>query len=171
METKQVNLEEFKQLLSEVNTQTEGKITTYTELKMNKKDNPYYGKIFKLSTYDVLMKFNYAQAVNEQLIKEGKEPDFVSKPRAWGVHIKDTPLLEHKGEFYLEVRCINDDSADIKYFMDEKEIDEKTFEQYAPAKKESSLETGTKITMRDIKLKNIKKLQFNNTEYVISNID
>jgi len=168
METKQVNLEEFKKVLAEINTQTEGRITTYTELKMNKKDNPFYGKIFKLSSYDIIMKFNYAQAVNEQLVKEGKEPNFVSKPRTWGVHIENTPMLEHKGEFYLEVRCVGDESkADIKYFKDGKEIEEKEFEQYAPVKKESTTDSSPKIIMRDIKLVNIKELIFNDVKYVI----
>lgn len=31
------------------------------------------------------------------------EPSYKPQPRAWGVRLKDSPLVEHKGKYYLEL--------------------------------------------------------------------
>lgn len=170
MELKNVTLEELKNELLQITDEINVEVTAITEVKMNKKNNPFYGNVFKKQISNALINFNYAKAVNEQLIKEGKEPNFVSKPRVWGIHIANSPLLEHKGEYYLEARFINND-AKIEYLdKDNNIIEFKTFEQYMPPKKESveSEQSETvKIIMRDFKLSSIKELKTNKFTYIV----
>jgi len=46
----------------------------------------------------------YENAVNRQREREGAQPDFEALPRKWGARLVGTPLVEHKGGFYLEFK-------------------------------------------------------------------
>lgn len=90
-------------------------IVSRTEPAMRKTNNPYFGKVFKVSTVSGLMNWSYARQVNLQRQREGglivvdglpqikTTENFVSHERKWGTRLKNSPFVEHKGEFYLEL--------------------------------------------------------------------
>lgn len=74
------------------------------------KENPFHGIVFKKTIGSKVQLFQnknsngYENMVKRRLEKEGKNPeDFVLSPAKWGERIKDTPIISHNGEFYLEV--------------------------------------------------------------------
>jgi hypothetical protein len=84
-------------------------ILVRTEPPMKKRNNPYAGRVVKVSNASVALNFNYEGSVNRRLEKEGKETDFHSKSN-WHEAVLNTaggisPLAKHKtnGNLYLRV--------------------------------------------------------------------
>lgn len=67
-------------------------------------DNPWRGVVKKRSVVNGVINWQYESAVNRQRLREGLEPDFESKPRAWGHRVHGTPWVEHKDKRYLELK-------------------------------------------------------------------
>lgn len=67
---------------------------TLTEVPLPK-SNQYHGRVTKQSCINVQLNFNYSNAVNNQLEKEGKSRDFSAGKLPWGTRISGTPLLMH----------------------------------------------------------------------------
>jgi hypothetical protein len=78
--------------------------------------NPFLGVCHKRSHVNGMMNWRYGNAVNNQRMREGQPLDdagevefFEPEPRKWGVRLSRTdgsitPLVEHKGRYYLELR-------------------------------------------------------------------
>ena len=81
-------------------------IVTSTTPRM-RKSNPFDGNIRKVSRTNGMLNWHYARAVNRQRDREGKETNFEAQPRKWGTRIQGTPLIEHKGNFYIEMKVEN----------------------------------------------------------------
>lgn len=85
--------------------------------------NPHYGRVVKRQTGSVVMAFQnknvngYEQMVQRRLAAEGKDPfDFELSPRRWGKRIPNMPLVEHEGEYYLEVIFLK--PGQVEYLLD-----------------------------------------------------
>ena len=72
--------------------------------------NPFDERVVKHTTGTSVILFSnsksngYENMVKRRLTNEGKDPnDFVLSPPKWGTRIEDTPIIEHNGEYYLEV--------------------------------------------------------------------
>ena len=62
------------------------------------------GLCLKQSHVNGFIGWNYENAVSRQQIREGGEGTFQVKPRKWGERVVGTPLVEHKGNTYLELK-------------------------------------------------------------------
>jgi hypothetical protein len=78
---------------------------------MKKRNNPFLDKVIKISNVGGMIGFNYENSVNNQLNREGKEGNFKSQSRKWGVKDSKFPfIIRHtkKGEteerYYLSVK-------------------------------------------------------------------
>jgi hypothetical protein len=90
--------------------------------------NPMQNGIVKRVDKMLVMVFNnshsngYANLVQKALRAEGIDPDyFVLKARAWGTRIPNMPLVEHKGNYYLE--CVVMRPGTVSYLLDGRPID------------------------------------------------
>ena len=95
-------------------------IVSHTEPRFRKKldgqPNPYLGEVFKVSHVNGMINWRYANAVNNQRYREDQPQDdagnvehFEALPRKWGKRLSRpdgtiTPLVEHKGNYYLEMK-------------------------------------------------------------------
>lgn len=173
-EIKLVSLQELTDILKEVNRPMPATFVAITEVKMvqkhreTKEPNEYYGRVNKKQKSNVFIKFDYANSVNKARLNEGKEADFVPQQRKWGVHVPNSPLIEHNGEFYLEARFLNNEPK-VEYILDNKEeITKDKIEDFLPPVKESTSTTqdlDKEIIMRDFKLKSIHEITFNGVTY------
>lgn len=154
------------QLTKFLKTNTKGSnfcsLLTYTECKL-KKDAPVK-ELYKISKVNVNVGFNYTNAVKSQMKKEGVAGGFKSKGRAWGSHVENTPLIEHKGNYYLETRPIS--SMGRKYFIVEgdkvKVIDKETAESWIQERKEAPGQpVEKKVIVRDYKLGSLLQIKIN----------
>lgn len=97
----------------------------------------------------------YQNMVNKRLEAEGKAKDFEVGPRQWGIRIKNTPFVEHKGEMYLEVIFLR--NGDTQYKKNGSPILKSLINGLAVAQEEG--EQGgldNKVIIRTFKLANIK---------------
>ncbi len=177
-EIKFVTLPELVEILKDVNRPMPATFVAATEVKMNKTDvetkktpNPYHGRVVKRQKSNVFIKFDYENSVNKARLKEGKDADFVAKPRAWGVHVDNTPLIEHKGEFYLEARFLGNEPL-IEYFIDKgTPIDKKLFEAFCPEKPESKTQDlENEVVIRDFKISGILEITMNGFRYIRTDV-
>lgn len=150
------------QKLKNLSEQKDLVITTETPLEMLKTGNRYLGRVTKQTTMIVRVNEDYEEAVNDMRKEEGVRGKFTAKKLPWGQHVPNSPLIEHKGNYYLQARIMS--SNPPIYFLDGKEC---TYNQlmsikaYVPEKKEGTgrQKTDEEVVIRTIKLENIIALE------------
>lgn len=136
------------------------------------KSNPMQGRVFK-ETYMLPIEIalpgvagGYAERLKAQATADGKDPDaYTPKARAWGTRVNDGPLIEHKGEYYLEFFVIGPGQTNYVYDVNDSgraeefvPIERTAIEGMPESKKPGShTQDGLskKIDVRCIKLSNI----------------
>jgi hypothetical protein len=116
-----MQIDQLQNLLSNIEGCTFASLDTVTvPVLKGGKNNPMQGKIEKHCKGHRVMLFTnknsnaYESKVRRHLIKEGKNPDsFELGPLPWGQRIPDSPLIEHKGEYYLQ--CVFLNAGDVEY--------------------------------------------------------
>jgi len=146
-------------------------IVTRTEPDMRKTGNPFTGKVFKISRVNGMIGFNYTNSVNNQLKREGEVADFVAQPRKWGVRIDGTPLLEHKGNYYIEMKV--EKSLGHRYeWADGKELDDASVADMSAFmsvhNKPTTQGTEKEIILRDYKTASILSITYRGTCYLVA---
>lgn len=163
---KAINHATLLALLAQIKGATFATIISETTPKLKKTGNNL-GHVRKVSRVNVCLGFQYDNAVNRQLGREGQEGDFVASPRQWGVKI--TPMIvEHKERFYLETKV--EKSLDTQYIdEDGKEIPFALVKPFLPAKRKSSRQgTEKEILVRDYALDSIKTIAFGGETYLMN---
>ena len=154
-----------------------GTIVAETDPRMKKTDNPYVGAT-KISRVNGLLNWIYENAVNRQRCRENQPLDdigevehFEAHPRKWGVRLRRedgsiTPLVEHKGSFYLELKV--EKSLGYEYRKDGVTLDPKEVEQYLPKRKEGARQqVDNPVILRDYCIDNIKQITMDGIVYEI----
>jgi hypothetical protein len=133
-------------------------VTIHTETvpAMRKTDNPYVG-VVKKSAVNGIINWVYESCVNRQRVREGMEADFSAFPRKWGQRIKGTPLVEHKGQHYLEMKV---QSAQARYFLGTREVTHEEIKPYLRAASPSRQGVEKEVILRDYALENIKAVVY-----------
>jgi hypothetical protein len=90
-----ISLPQFQALLCEARGARFVTVTTLTVPDMRKTNNPYIGRVKKVSRINGVVNFHYEHAVNRSLAKRGEEPSFIAQPRKWGVRLTGTPFVSH----------------------------------------------------------------------------
>lgn len=127
---------------------------------MKKKGNPY--TIAKKHQHvHGLICFNYENSVNRQM-PEGYR-DFKAGPRVWGQRLGETPLVEHKGEYYLEVLVIREIEPPF-YKMGDEFIDAKDIEPFLKSRRDDH----AIVRPRDFKIKGILQVHMSGEELCIT---
>lgn len=172
------------QILASVSGTTFAGIDQLTALKVNKTipnpdyvegsgdpkrvANPHFEHISKLTMgSSVAVGASYENMVKKKLIKEGKDPlDFVAGSLPWGTRIGNTPLIEHKGQVYIQMIFMK--GGDTVYRHGATVIEESDIQGYTKPKPkaESQGELEDKVEIRTLKLDSIVKLRINKQEYV-----
>ena len=145
-------------------------VVTKTDPKMRKTGNPFVGKMFKVSRVNCMIGWSYANSVNNQRQREGNTDVFVAEPRKWGTRIDGTPLIEHKGQFYVELKV--EKSLDAKYIgLDGKELDAATLadarEFFSKPRRAATQQTDKEIILRDYKVASIVAITMNKQAYIV----
>jgi hypothetical protein len=164
----------ISQVLTEnVNGSTFISLDTKTAVKLKGgKKNPLQGRVNKVTLKSNVMLFQnmkingYNAMVKRRLQAEGRDPDkFKLSPRVWGVRLPNSPLVEHKGNHYLEVIFLN--CGEVYYEVDgirtHKHMIEGLPETPQPPKQG---EVDNKVIIRVYKLDSITKMTVNKNEYI-----
>jgi len=129
-----ITRDEFKMILEARQGEEEVVMVTSTMPAMRKTNNPFMGRVRKVSRVVGFINWHYAGEVNEQREKEGgfevvegggvraKEVEqFVAKPRKWGERLPNSPFVHHKGKYYLELKV--SESVGHDYYLDGEKLD------------------------------------------------
>ena len=156
-----------------------GHIVSRVPVRMNKKSridgatNPFLGILFKVSDSIINYGFHYANSLDNQAVREGKQIDFDVKPRKWGTRIKGTPLVEHTkkdGSYHLYLEAKVEKVNSTKYVLaDGTEIAKDEFAEYmTPPSAPSTTQDGLdkEIILRDYALENIVSFKGDGLEIV-----
>lgn len=107
----------------------------------------------------------YVNSVRKGLEQEGKSADdFQLSPRKWGVRIDNTPFIENKGQYYLEVDIQSAGVTEV--LLDGQPTDKSTIEGYPSARvqaKQGGLDN--KIILRDFKVESITTIRINKQQF------
>ena len=146
-------------------------IVSMTDPDMNKTGNPFFGLVKKVSRVNGMIGWSYENAVNKQLAREDKTADFVAKPRKWGIRLIGTPLVENKGNFYLEMKV--EKSLDHRYEdLKGNALDDATMAQvqrFIKIRPQSQTQgTDKEIILRDYRLSSILSITYKGTCYLIT---
>ena len=148
-------------------------IVARVPVRMNKTDNPFFGILFKVSDLLINYGFHYANSLDNQAEREGKQVVFERKPRKWGTRIKGTPLVEHTkkdGSYHLYLEAKIEQTNSTKYELEDgTPVEREEFEQFLPPKrKESATQDGLtkKIILRDYALVNIQMFKGDGVEII-----
>lgn len=157
---------QLSKLLLCISGTKEVSITTETVVKMNKTNNPYFGKVRKQTKTSALINFDYESSVNRGLQKEGKDADFEAKGRAWGAHVPGTPLLLHKDKLYLNIREISKQSV---YVYEDREIGREELAGWLPAyKKNENQGLENEVVVRAFGIDGIIAITVDGTDYIVT---
>lgn len=149
-----ITIEEFARTV-EPNTRVF--LYTKTALAMNKKDvatktipNPFT-EVFKVSCIEVTLNANYEARMNEQLIKEGKAPEFKAQELPYGKMVGNA-LLENKEQLYL--KCIEERRVGKSTYVDAQDnvIQYEDLKPFIPVSKPSA----TAVVENAIQVRNFK---------------
>jgi hypothetical protein len=161
---KQITKAELIKMIDETKGATFVSVDIESDPRMKKAYNPYMGAV-KLVTLSGAINFDYENAVNNQLQREGKEADFTSKPRSWGIH--EGNWITHKGQHYLTVKVQS--NSEPVYMLDGKVISTDEVKPYLPesSKPHTQAALDKEVVVRDIKIESIKKLRMAGEEFEI----
>jgi hypothetical protein len=145
-------------------------VTTFTTKSMNKKVNgeinPYHGRVQTRARNNCMIGFIYTNSVNNQREREGNDEEFVAHPRKWGVRVQGTPLVEHKGNVYLE--CKVQKNLSTQYFVDGEEVDRSVVEPWFTKRKDSGRqEVENPVILMDPMLSNIEQIAMFGETYTV----
>ena len=162
-----------KELIEQLNTHagvTFVSCSMETNVRMNKGGrgnvpvNPYFGEVTKQSEMSGAVGFDYENSVNLQRDRENVNEQFNAHQRKWGRLIEGNKFVEHKDNYYLQMKVENVKS-DITYIYNDNVIDKSEFETWLPKKSESRQGVKREVIIRDVKLDNIRTIKFGGEEY------
>ncbi|MDD4389678.1 MAG: hypothetical protein PHW03_02625 [Eubacteriales bacterium] len=137
-----------------------------SEAKMRKTGNPYVGAV-KEVTLSGQINFDYANAVNNQLEREGNATagTFTAQARAWGT--REGNWITHNGNHYLTIKVQN--SSDPVFFFEGKRVDKTVLEPFLIESKKphTQAELDKPVTVRDVNINNIRSIRLFNEEYQV----
>jgi len=145
-------------------------IRSETDPRLKRTGNPFNaGAVLKRSATRGLINFRYTNAVNNQRDREGIDEAFEAQPRRWGVHVPDTPLIEHKGAFYIEMK-VEGITEDPVFFnaVTGVEIAKPEIEEWLPARRKAQTQgTETEVVVRDFKVASIRGITMYGEEFEV----
>ena len=97
-----------------------------TDVKLTGRDNPHQGTITKVTKGVRGLLYErtngYHKLIERRLEKEGIPTScFQPKPRAWGEHFENTPLIFHKDNVYLQVITLG--HGEVRYFCNNRPVE------------------------------------------------
>ncbi len=138
-----------------------------TDARLRKTGNNI-GACWKMASLVGMIGWNYSNSINNQRAREGHEEQFEALPRPWGERISGTPLVEHKGKYYLEVKV--EKILDVTYIrnVDGSLVTYDEIVMFLPEKRVNErAETVKNIYPTDYAVENIREIKIDGVLYEV----
>ena len=145
-------------------------LVTDTIVRMNKKGNPYHDQVIKNLSSNFYIGSTYEDRVNNNLVKEDKENNFVSSTPSGKRHISKCILTDTKTEtkFYLMCEWFKRSYPKVSYKFQNGSIDKVLFEDYIVKRTESvKQDLDKKVNIVTYGMESIKEVRLNKTRYIL----
>ncbi len=163
-----MKLAQIHTVLDSINGMTFAGMDTITEVKLKGgKKNPMLGRVTKHTVGNHVMLFTnkknnaYAAMVKRRLEAEGKDPNsFTLGELAWGTRVPESPLIEHKGKFYIQTIFIRGGKS--TYYLDNTVIEKDLIEGFDDKEVTSGrqgLEDENTVVVRTFALDSIREIR------------
>jgi hypothetical protein len=166
-----VSVPEIVEILKQVEKSTFINVTMSTEVRMNKTDNPFFGKVRKLTNCNYLIGNDYETRVNSNEVKEGMEGNFESMKPSGKTHVSKCVLVDDKTgtTHYLMVERFDEVKPIVSYTQDGiGEILKEQFENFLVKTSDTSRQDqDRKVMVITPKIENIRELSLNGVHYVV----
>lgn len=136
-------------------------IETETVPDMIKTGNCLVGRTVKRSKVSVQVGFDWDNAVNNALEKQGEARDFVSGQRQWGEVDEKRAFIVNKDQLYLRARVLK--SLDTQYYFDGQPIDASLVKPWLRPRPQ----TPEVAITRNWKMSNVKAVHIGGKEYTL----
>jgi hypothetical protein len=167
-----VSIQQLVELFKEVINPTFVHVQLFTEVGMNKTNNPFYGLIFKSSKRNYLVGSNYENRVRVNEGKEGFDADFVSEKPSGKTHVTKVVLVSDKdpNQFYVMLEMFDEVPPIVEYFMNGEPIEKIVFEGYLkPISQSAKQVQDKKVKVITPKIESIKSVSMNGIVYEVEN--
>ena len=120
MERVKMTSEQFKQYLNNVKGCKFINVTALTDAGMYLRNNPFKGRVKKLSITPMQFGYDYETAVNNRLAREGKEANFDADKLPWGKWVEGmrNKVISHKDMYYMRTYCVRNSKPRTYYLLD-----------------------------------------------------
>jgi len=168
-ETKVITETEMLEILSNVESSTFINIVSTTKVRMNKTNNPYFDKVFKVNKCNYLIGNEYETRVNTNDKKEGGEGNFQSEENKVGNHVSKCVLFNEKmNSHYLQVERFVEVKPNVTYLFEGNEVEKTLFESYLTKVSESSRQPQErKVLVQSFKFSSINEFTLGGVHYVV----
>lgn len=134
--------------------------------------NEFKGRVLKHTVGASIMVFQnkkingYEAMIKRRLEAEGKSPgSFSLSPRKWGTRLENMPIVEHEGNYYLEVIYLKPGKS--HYEVDGRVVDINTIPGFKATPQESDQGgLDDKVIIRTYKFDSIKEITVDKRHYI-----
>jgi len=147
-----------------------GTIKALTDARLLKTDNPVPDALKYAEVQINWGIWNYSNSLYSMASREGKEIVFDIKPRQWGERMDGTPLVHHRGKYYLEAKCENVLEMDY-YTQDGDKLNKEVMSEFLPKRNKSSTQAKLdgEVVLRDYSLDNLLVFRGGTKKFIIKN--
>ena len=159
-----LSTDELVEILKGVEKGTFGFFEIHTIVGMNKKNNPYFEQIKKVTKGNVYIGGNYKTRVEN---KDNDVDTYVPQECKVGQKVEDSPIQynERLNRYYLQYEWFEEVKPKSEFFFEGNSIEKQIFQdfmkKYYPNK--------YKINVQSVKMENIKEIHLNHVHYVVEN--
>lgn len=120
MEKIKMTCEQFKQYLNEVKGCQFINVMALTDADMYLKGNPLRGRVKKFTITPMQFGYDYENAVNNRLERDGKERSFRADKLPFGSWVDgmENKVITHNDMFYMRTYCVRNAKPRSYYFVD-----------------------------------------------------
>lgn len=169
---------QFVSYLSNVKGCTFVNVVALTDAEMYLRNNPFKGRVQKLTITPMQFGYDYERAVNNRLAREGKEANFCAEKLPWGSWVEGmfNKVIEHKEMYYLRTYCVRNARPRTFYLLDGHLASIEEYAMFASYLKPSSssvkqsnagLAEEYQVKPRDYKFKSIVAITLNHTRIML----
>ena len=170
---KSVSVNELTNLLMTITKPTLCFVKTETDFRMNKTNNPFFGRVKKQTTNRYLLAFDYENRVNNNMEKENLEREFNSQKPSGRTHVSKCVTVDDKTnsvyyvnlEYFKENKPKNVLTLDGQIVNDEDLLNEINLYKVKSTPFGSSQPQERKVLMIAPKIENIVFISINGTRY------
>lgn len=165
-------MKELNEFLNQLNKGAFTSVVMVNEPKMNKRNNPYYGRVKCMTTYsNCRLGCSYQNSVDASLGRLNIESNFEAE-KPYGMHFINPFILQSdkdSNQFYLRIQMYADTKTDKKYYLDDTELTDTDIlteiKSFMPKPSvsikqlEAGLEPDKQVIVRSIKLDNVLSIK------------